>query len=313
MSYRASNARCHAADIRRRRASASSVLDCFRYCAGVRDRARRRVTAPVRAGVPTRYGRAKGARLSTSPENTSTLAEPARGAGGPQDATELAENRAVDAAVGPGVGPDPTLNLADVGSEITTVLRTAHAAAKEMRAKAERNAEQIRTQAESAAASIVADAQREATALRRELQQLRDDADAHGRVVRDEAEAYAAQVRSAADEDVNKQTAEADRLLRGARAEAKKIIKDATSEGERRKAVLEADAARFEERFANVLTTLRGISGQLEDVVLTGVTPPRTENPEGVKTEDLEEQSLDQALKSKANAKRTRSARSRSG
>jgi hypothetical protein len=200
-----------------------------------------------------------------------------------------------------------------VGSEITSVLRTAHAAAQQLRAKAEREAEQVRTQAETAAASIVADARREATALRRELQQLRDDADAHGRVVRDEAEAYAAQVRSAADEEVTAQTAEADRLLRGARAEAKKIIKDATSEGERRKAALEADAAGFEERFANVLTTLRGISGQLDDVVRKGLARPQTEGPEGVKTEDLEERSLDQALKSKADAKKTRSAGSRSG
>ena len=252
--------------------------------------------------------------MSTSPDNRNTLAEPARAAREPQDATELAEERAVEAApVGPAVGPDPTLKLADVGSEITSVLRTAHAAAQQLRAKAEREAEQVRTQAETAAASIVADARREATALRRELQQLRDDADAHGRVVRDEAEAYAAEVRSAADEEVTAQTAEADRLLRGARAEAKKIIKDATSEGERRKAALEADAAGFEERFANVLTTLRGISGQLDDVVRKGLARPQTEGPEGVKTEDLEERSLDQALKSKADAKKTRSAGSRSG
>jgi hypothetical protein len=251
--------------------------------------------------------------LSTSPENTSTVAEPAGAVRGPQDATELADHRAVEAPAGPAVGPDPTPNLADVGSEITSVLRTAHAAAQQLRAKTERDAEQVRAQAESAAASIVADAQREAKALRRELQQLRDDADGHGRAVRDEAEAYAAQVRSAADEDVTRQTAEADRLLRGARAEAKKIIKEATSEGERRKAALEADAARFEERFANALTTLRGISGQLEDVVRKGITPPSTEAPEGVKTENLDERSLDRALTSKANAKKTRSAGSRSG
>jgi hypothetical protein len=201
----------------------------------------------------------------------------------------------------PAAAPDQ--GLARVGSEVASVLQSAHAAAGEMRRTAHRDAEQIRADAESAAARMVADAQREAKALRSELQQLREDADIHGKAVREDAEAYAAEARFTAEEEANRKSAEADKVLRAARAEAKTIVKEATSEGDRRKAALEADAARFEERFANILTIFRGLSGQLEDVVRTGATPQAVED---LDKPAEEEESLNESLKPVAKAKTER-------
>jgi DNA repair ATPase RecN len=72
-------------------------------------------------------------------------------------------------------------------------------------------------------------------------------------------------------------------------------VKEATAEGERRKAALEADAARFEERLANILQIFRGISAQLEDVVRVGTTPQATD--EHVETHGVEEKTLEESLK----------------
>lgn len=239
--------------------------------------------------------------MSASLENDETPVAAANDAGGPTEGMEPEQYRAAFAPDHAGVGNQVVPDLAGIGGEVASVLQSAHAAAGEMRAAAHRDAEQIRAEAESAAGIMIADAQREAKALRRELQQLREDADIHGKAVREDAEAYAAEARYTAEEEANRKSGEADQLLRAARAEAKRIVKEATSEGHRRKAALEADAAHFEERFANILTIFRGISGQLEDVVRTGAMPQA--QVEDQTEPGVEEESLDESLKPAAKAK----------
>ena len=231
--------------------------------------------------------------------------EAANAARGLAEGTELEPHPAAATPDQVGVDNQFVPDLFRIGPEVASVLQAAHAAADEMRATAHRDAEQIRAEAESAAGRMVADAQREAEALRRELRQLREDADIHCKAVREDAEGYAAEARYTAEEEVNRKSAEADQVLRAARAEAKRIVKEATSEGNRRKAALEADAARFEERFANILTIFRGISGQLEDVMRTGARPQA--QVEDADKPGPEEESLEKSLKPAAKAKTERS------
>jgi cell division septum initiation protein DivIVA len=257
----------------------------------------------------------RGSRVDTTTERSETVTAFSQDAEAPVEAanaarglTEGTEPEPHPGAATPdqaGVDSPFVPDLSGIGPEVASVLQSAHAAADEMRATAHRDAEQIRAEAESAAGKMVADAQREAKALRRELHQLREDADIHCKAVREDAEGYAAEARYTAEEEVNRKSAEADQVLRAARAEAKRIVKEATSEGHRRKAALEADAARFEERFANILTIFRGISGQLEDVMRTGARPEA--QVEDADKPGLQQESLEESLKPAAKAKTDRS------
>ena len=159
------------------------------------------------------------------------------------------------------------LDAIQIGREVAAVLKAAEAAAQRMRANAERDSEVIRADARDAAERLLADAQREGQALRAELQVLRREVDAYAKRVRADAEGFAAATRKSAEEDANNKSTEAEHVLRTARRDAAKIIKDATRDGEGRKAALEVEAARFEERFANVLTIFQDMSSQLEGIL----------------------------------------------
>lgn len=244
--------------------------------------------------------------LSAFLETDETLVEAANDAEAPTEGTQPEQYRAAAAPDQAGVGNQVVPDLAGIGGEVACVLESAHAAADNMRATAHRDAEQIRAEAESAAGRMIVDAQREAKAMRRELQQLREDAEVHGKAVREDAEAYAVETRYSAKEEANRKSAEVDQVVRAARAEAERSVKEATSEGHRRKAALEADAARLEERFANILTVFRGISGQLEDVLRTEATTPQAQVVHADKA-TIEEESLEESLKPAAQAKMERS------
>lgn len=160
-----------------------------------------------------------------------------------------------------------------IGPEIDAVLKAAEASAQRIRANAERDAEAIRADAHDGARQLLADAQREGQALRAELHELRREVDAYGKRVRADAEAYAAETRKAADEEATSKSSEAEHVLRSARREAAKILRDATGDAQRRKASLELEGARFEERFANILTIFHDMSSQLEAVLRERVKP----------------------------------------
>ena len=227
---------------------------------------------------------------------------PAAGGSGasiPLTATDAAAPVKVLAA-----SPTPDSGAAEVdeihiGREVAAVLKAAEAAAQRIRANAERDSEATRVDARDAAERLLADARREGQALRAELQELRE-VDAYAKRVRADAEGFAAATRKSAEEDANNKSTEAEHVLRTARREAAKIIKDATRDGEGRKAALEVEAARFEERFANVLTIFQDMSSQLEGVLRRDRQPD--EQPAGDSASKGE--SLAQELTDAATAKR---------
>ena len=221
--------------------------------------------------------------------------------GGPLAADRPSERAAAPSLENGGSG------LEHVGNEVAAVLQSAHAAADEMRAAAQRDSERIRAEAEAAAERAIADARREAQAMRRELRELRDDADKYAKAARDEAEAYAVETRRTAEADARRKEREANEMVRAARAEAKGIVQDATSEGERRRTALEAETSRFEERLANILTIFQGVAVQIEDVLTA--TRHRPEDGAG---ETRDDESLGEALRPAAAGERSKSSGKRS-
>ena len=263
-------------------------------------------------------GATSGGRRANDPEVPNVTAElqqppelprqgadrpPAAGGSGasiPLTATDAAAPVKVPAASPTPYSGPAAVDEIEIGREVAAVLKAAEAAAQRMRANAERDSEVIRADARDAAERLLADAQREGQALRAELQELRREVDAYAKRVRADAEGYAAATRKSAEEDANNKSTEAEHVLRTARREAAKIIKDATRDGEGRKAALEVEAARFEERFANVLTIFQDMSSQLEGVLRRDRQPD--EQPAGDSASKGE--SLAQELTDAATAKR---------
>jgi cell division septum initiation protein DivIVA len=231
------------------------------------------------------------------PRPDTDRSRPASGGDAPKAATppdaKAADETAAAATTANSSGAE--VDAFRIGHEVDAVLKAAGASAERIRTNAERDAEAIRGDAREAAERLLADAQREGLALRAELQQLRREVDAYGKRVRADAEAYATETRKSAEEDARSKSSEAEHVLRSARKEAAKIIREATGDGQRRKTALEVEAARFEERFANILTIFNDMSSQLEGVLRA--------KEQRAATSVSEDESLADDLKDAASAK----------
>jgi hypothetical protein len=132
-----------------------------------------------------------------------------------------------------------------LGEQVTAVLTTAEHAAAEIRESAGREAEAIRLDAEKQ----VANARAEAEALRAE------------------ANSYAATTRQAAESDAAQARAAAEEQARAVLAEADRKAKEIESEALRRREALEKSAVDLEERIAEMLTTFRAMTADLEGLL----------------------------------------------
>lgn len=147
---------------------------------------------------------------------------------------------------------DASADLADVGAEVGTVLKSAQEAAARIRQSAREQATKIREEAKAAAAAELAEARR----------------------VRSEADTSAQELRTHTER-------EADQLLETTRtrmarvdAEVEEKVREAESEALRRRAALQEETKLYEERLEKMLGVFRGMSSQLEELL-----GKRTEEP----------------------------------
>jgi len=136
----------------------------------------------------------------------------------------------------------PSSDFGRLGEQVTAVLTTAERAAFEIREAAERDAKQIRQDVESG----VADARAAAEALRTEAEAYREE-------TRTAADSYAEETRRAAEE-------ESEAVM----AEAARKAQEIETQALRRRDALRQTTIELEERFAEMLTTFRTMTGEVE-------------------------------------------------
>lgn len=136
-------------------------------------------------------------------------------------------------------------DLAVVGEEVGTVLKSAQEAAARIRRTSHEEAERLRTS---------------------------------GSQIRAEAEAYAKDARAAADEFAEERRREAERaaaqivsdaqkLLAAADAEVAQKMREADAKARERLQALQVETERYEKRLESILAVFRGMTSQLEDLV----------------------------------------------
>jgi chemotaxis protein histidine kinase CheA len=143
-----------------------------------------------------------------------------------------------------------------VGEEVTAVLTAAEQAAARIRETAVRAAEQTTLAAEEKAAATLADAE----ARRRE-------ADSYSGDTHTAADAYADETRRRADETAAKRLAEGEEQARLIRVEAEQKASNLIAEAVRRRDTLAESTKGLEDRVDSMLTTLRGVSSELEELL----------------------------------------------
>lgn len=166
---------------------------------------------------------------------------------------------------------DVLADLAVVGEEVGTVLKSAQEAAARIRNTALEEAERLRAEAASAAESELEEARRTADAER-----------ADGSRIRAEAEAYAKDVFASAVQQRREADWEATQLLSDAQERA-----DAADAEIEQKVAFQLEVRRYEERLQNILAVFHGMSSQLEE--LLGRRQTEGGNAPKVPNEALEE------------------------
>jgi hypothetical protein len=165
------------------------------------------------------------------------------------------------------IEPESPADLASVGKQVDTVLKSAQEAAARIRRAAEQDAERVRKEAEDAAAAVVADARRDVEADRAEAGRARAEAEAYAKDTREASDAYAEQRRSGAEREAAQVAASAQKRLADAEDEVQRKMREATAEERQRIKELQAEVARYEERLDGILVVFRGVTSQLENLL----------------------------------------------
>jgi hypothetical protein len=167
-----------------------------------------------------------------------------------------------------------------LGEQVTAVLTTAEHAAAEIHEAANRDAEAIRLEAAKHAATA-----------RAEAEALRADADAYREETCAAADTYATQTRQAADAEAGKARAALEEEARSGRAKAERTAKEIEAEALRRRDALVQSAAHLEERIAGMLTTFRGMTTDLEQLL-----PSERQRDNGEPRDAADDVAVDDAL-----------------
>lgn len=168
-----------------------------------------------------------------------------------------------------------------LGEQVTAVLTTAEHAAAEIRESAGREGEAIRL-----------DAEKQVAAARAEAEALRAEADS-----------YAAETRRAADAEAAQTRAAAEQQAQAVQAESERKAKEIEAEALRRGDALRQSAADLEKRIADMVTTFRTMTADLEG--LLPAEAQRREDGEPRETTDVVvDDTLEDALKPERAASR---------
>jgi len=182
---------------------------------------------------------------------------------------------------------EPLMDYGKLGEHVTSVLEAANNAAAKIREDARTNAERVTTQSQSEASSLLDEARRHAEKLSRESDRLGAAAEKENRELARQAEAYAAGKRQEAE-------AEAATILSQARREAS----EHTRAAQERRIALDKDVALSEERLGQLVSGLRNLAVQLEELVRPD-PEPATSNSAIARDQDS---SLEESLRRSAAA-----------
>ena len=188
---------------------------------------------------------------------------------------------------------EPLMDYGKLGEHVTSVLEAANMAAAKIREDARANAERVTTQSQSEASALrllhppVEVSRGHAEKLSRESERLSAGAKKETRELARQAEAYAAEKRREAE-------AEAASILSGARREAS----EHTRAAQERRSALAKDVALSEERLGQLVSGLRNLALQLEELVRPD-PEPATSNSAIARDQDS---SLEESLRRSAAA-----------
>ena len=176
-----------------------------------------------------------------------------------------------------------------VGEEVTAVLTAAEQAAAQIRETARREAEQTKVAASEEAAATLADAE----AGRR-------DADSYSGDTRSSADAYAEETRRRADETGAKRVAAAEEQARQIRVEAEQKASKLVADAVLRRDTLAESTKGLENRVDSMLTTLRDVASELEELLPAKQQPvasePERRQTVAPETERPADETLEDAL-----------------
>ena len=166
------------------------------------------------------------------------------------------KNARVRAAATDGESGGTTVDFAQVGEQVATVLEAARAAAETMRLEAETEARRIRAAGEREVREAQQSAKVTAERAEAEAATLRAESELRSKEVREQADAYANDTREAAD-------AKAAAVL----AQAEKQASARESAFQERRRLLDEGVVRTEERLRQLVSGLHELAGGLEDLV----------------------------------------------
>ena len=182
---------------------------------------------------------------------------------------------------------EPLMDYGKLGEHVTSVLEAANMAAAKIREDARANAERVTTQSQSEASALLEQARGQAEKLSRESERLNAGAKKETRELARQAEADAAEKRREAE-------AEAASILSRARREASEHTRTA----QERRSALAKDVALSEERLGHLVSGLRNLALQLEELVRPD-PEPATSNSAMARDQDS---SLEESLRRSAAA-----------
>lgn len=165
---------------------------------------------------------------------------------------------------------DVPADLAVVGEEVGTVLKSAQEAAARIRTTAHEEAERLRAEAASAAEAELEEASRIAEAERADASRIRVEAEAYAKDAFAAADAFAEQQRSEADRGAAQIVSDAQKRVAAADAEVEQKLAQAGAKARERQEALQLEVKRYEKRLESILVVFHGMSSQLEDLLGRG-------------------------------------------
>jgi hypothetical protein len=183
-------------------------------------------------------------------ENAGVAAEPAR------------EERSTEA--------DVLADLAVVGEEVGTVLKSAQEAAARIRRTAHEEAERLRAEAASAAEAELEEARHTAEAERADGSRIRAEAEAYAKDAFAAADAFAEQQRREAEWKATQIVSGAQKRADAADVEIEQKVAQVASKAREQHEALQLEVKRYEERLESILAVFHGMSSQLEDLLGRG-------------------------------------------
>ena len=187
----------------------------------------------------------------------------------------------------PHPGVEVPADLAVVGEEVGTVLRSAQEAAARILRKAHEEAERLSADSASAAAAEVEEARRIAESERADASRVRAEAETHAKDARAGADAFAEQRRSEAERRAAEIVGQAQKRAEAASAKVEQEVAQAGAKARKQRDALQVEIRRYEERIESMLIVFHGMSSQLEE--LLGRRQAESVNDAEASDEELED------------------------